>query len=111
MAEGFRFACDRCDRELIAWSDGNPYFLDERGRKQYAYHPDHDNLERCIGNDTPHLCLDCGTELMIDSRDPRDTCPGCGSRIISDCLDLDGKPCPGCKSGRLRRDPDWFAVS
>ncbi len=40
MAEGFRFVCDSCDRTIEAWSDGNPYYFDDDGKKQYAYHPE-----------------------------------------------------------------------
>ncbi len=51
-----------------AWSDGNPYYIDGGGAKLYAYHPDHDSLAQCIGNDDPHLYLSCGREFMVDSR-------------------------------------------
>jgi hypothetical protein len=36
-----------------------PYDIDEVGANVYAYHPDHDELEKCIGNDEPHVCLSC----------------------------------------------------
>jgi hypothetical protein len=39
MAEARRFACGSCSFSVTAWSDGNPYYLDETGEKQYAYHP------------------------------------------------------------------------
>jgi hypothetical protein len=55
MAESRRFVCTQCAHEIEAWSDGNPFYLDERGRKRHAYHPDHENLDRCVGNDVPHL--------------------------------------------------------
>ncbi len=45
MAEGTRFICRTCRYSVESWSDGNPYLLDERGQKQYAYHPDHERLE------------------------------------------------------------------
>jgi hypothetical protein len=51
MAEGRRFVCDECGDSVEAWSDGNPYFVTEDGRKQYAYHPDHEALRKCSGND------------------------------------------------------------
>jgi hypothetical protein len=59
MAHGVYFVCRGCGREICAWDEGNPYYLDEFGRKRYAYHPDQER-DRCTGNDAPHLCLDCG---------------------------------------------------
>jgi hypothetical protein len=39
-----------CGRKIDAWSDGNPFYIDETGKKQYAYHldlqADWRNLER-----------------------------------------------------------------
>lgn len=53
MAETVRFTCSELGKTIEAWSDGNPYHIDENGQKQYAYHPDHENLARRIGNDSP----------------------------------------------------------
>jgi hypothetical protein len=38
MAHGVYFVCRGCGREICAWDEGNPYYLDEFGRKRYAYH-------------------------------------------------------------------------
>jgi hypothetical protein len=70
MTQAQRFVCDRCGHAVEAWSDGNPYYNDEAGDKQYDYHPNRERLARCIGNDSPHLCLGCGTEFKVDSRAP-----------------------------------------
>lgn len=43
MAMGARLVCSHCTRAVEAWSDGNPYYLDEQGNKHYAYHPNHEN--------------------------------------------------------------------
>ena len=48
MAQGFCFVCDKCDHAIVAWDDGNPYYIDDDGKKKYAYHPNHELLERCI---------------------------------------------------------------
>ena len=105
------FICDSCDHFVEAWSDGNPYFFDRNGRKQYAYHPNHDLLALCIGNDKDHLCLTCSHEFRIDSRDPQTTCPKCKSEQFSDSYELDGKPCPWCHAGVLKIDPEFHAIS
>ncbi len=55
MAQGLRYVCGGCGHVIEAWSDGNPYFIDETGAKQYAHHPDHERLAWCIGNDSPHI--------------------------------------------------------
>ena len=96
---------------MEAWSDGNPYFLDATGTKQYVYHPDHERLERCIGNGSPHLCLACGGEFMVDSRAPVDACPECGSAEIARTSRLEGRTCPWCKAGVFAADPDFHCIS
>lgn len=111
MAMGARFVCPHCTRAVKAWSDGNPYYLDEHGNKQYAYHPDHENLARCIGNDVPHLCLSCGSEAKVDSRDPNEDCPGCGAADLVATWDLERRLCPYCKVGKFSRDTDFNPVS
>ena len=110
MSMARRFACDACKKSLTVWEDGNPYYI-EGGRKHYAYHPDHENLTRCIGNDTPHLCLDCGRRFNVDSNAPVSSCPKCGSPDIAAAWTLDGRRCPKCKRGTFRVDPEYFAVS
>lgn len=111
MAQRTRFECDQCGRSIEAWSDGNPYYLDQDGKKRYAYHPDHENLDRCIGNDVPHLCLACGAAVTVDNRDPRDSCPDCQVGPLVATYELEGQPCPYCDEGTFRQDPDHFAVS
>ena len=111
MAEAFRFVCSGCRRAIEAWSDGNPYYIDEAGAKQYAFHPDHERLDRCIGNDSPHLCLSCGAEFKVDSRAPIAACPSCGASDIVDSYQLGGCRCPYCKSGTFAADPDFHCIS
>jgi DNA-directed RNA polymerase subunit RPC12/RpoP len=111
MAEGVRFICDSCHRVIEAWSDGNPYYFDDSGRKRYAYHPDHENLARCVGNDIPHLCLACGREFMIDSRAPVAECPKCGASGIAATYELAGRHCPYCNQGIFRVDQNWQPIS
>lgn len=110
MAEGIFFLCSNCHREIESWSDGNPYYIDALGEKVYAYHPSQD-LERCIGNDDPHLCLNCGAKFMVDSNDPRTDCPECHAAEISSTFSLEGKRCPYCKRGSFARDSARQAIS
>jgi hypothetical protein len=111
VAECRRFDCDCCGRTVEAWSDGNPYYMDQHGMKKYAYHPDHENLARCIGNDVPHLCLQCGVETNIDSRRPHLVCPGCSEDGLVEAWELAGRPCPSCSRGRFVLDPNPGAIS
>jgi hypothetical protein len=111
MAEARRFACTACGFDLVAWSDGNPYYRDERGKKQYAYHPDHENLARCVGNDVPHLCLGCGTEAKVDSARPRTSCRRCKSGTLVPTSELAGQPCPKCRKGIFEPDQRLHAIS
>jgi len=111
MAEAREFVCNHCGHSEGGWSDGNPYYIDEHGKKQYAYHPRHDLLALCIGNDSNHLCLDCGNKFLVDSRAPITTCPKCNSHDFECVFDLDGKRCPVCKNGTFRIDPTVRAIS
>ncbi|MDB4338507.1 hypothetical protein OAA19_00200 [Rubripirellula sp.] len=111
MAMEIENICDKCDHSIQAWSDGNPYYLDLQGKKQYAYHPDHFNLDRCIGNDSEHLCLNCAAKLVLDSRKPIKACPECKSGDFQDTYQLEGKRCPFCKDGTFRINPDHICVS
>lgn len=89
MAQCVRYICDNCLRVVKSWSDGNPYFINEHGNKQYAYHPNYDDLERCIGNDIPYFCLACGEELEVDSLEPNLQCIKCQSKDTVEISDLD----------------------
>jgi predicted RNA-binding Zn-ribbon protein involved in translation (DUF1610 family) len=109
MAEGIKFTCQNCARSIEAWSDGNPYYLDENGDKQYAYHPD-ERLALCVGNDDPHLCLSCAHEWNVDSRAPSKHCPKCGEAASVDTFELGGQTCPYCKSGKFGA-PEPFGIS
>lgn len=111
MAARRRFVCMHCAHALDAWDDGNPYYLDVDGTKQYAYHPDHQNRARCLGNDVPHLCGTCGAGQLVDSRDPHTACLHCGRGPLLHTFALDGKPCPFCKQGVFQIDPSHFAIS
>jgi predicted RNA-binding Zn-ribbon protein involved in translation (DUF1610 family) len=111
MAEAVRFICSECGKSIEAWSDGNPDYLDENGQKQYAYHPDHENLALCVGNDSPQLCLNCGEEVMVDSRAPNHACPNCGAEELVSTFRLNGKQCPFCRKGELMNDQDFHLIS
>lgn len=111
MAQAIRYTCTHCDTSITAWSDGNPYYLDGQGKKQYAYHPDHEALARCIGNDTPNLCLGCGHEFMVDSEAPADACPRCRGDRFKPTFELEGERCPTCPEGRFSSDPDFHVIS
>ena len=111
MAQGIQFVCGNCDKKIEAWSDGNPFFIDEEGEKLYAYHPHNDLLERCIANDVPHLCLECGEEFEIDSRTPVAFCSKCASSNIAETYELAGHQCPDCKKGVFSLDLNFLRIS
>ena len=111
MADAHRFVCSHCKRQVTAWTDGNPYYRDEHGKKRYAYHPDTVNRDRCIGNDVPHLCLACGSETTVDSERPRSRCRRCHARPLIPTVDLEGHVCPNCRTGRFVVDSDFEAIS
>ena len=117
MAQGVRFVCNSCDHAIEAWDDGNPYYFESvitktgvTQKKKYAYHPSAER-ERCIGNDSPHLCLACGKDFMVDSEAPITACPKCQSNEITDTMELGGKSCPYCKVGVFSADPGFSVIS
>lgn len=111
MAECFRFVCSGCGKAIEAWSDGNPFYIDKKGKKKYAYHPNHAELEKCIANDSPNLCLKCGNGVKIDSRGKAKKCTDCGSTNVIDTFCLDGVKCPKCDDGHFVRDNDFYCIS
>jgi len=111
MAQGIQFLCGNCDKKIAAGSDGNPFFIDEKGEKYYAHHPEHDLFEKCIANHVPHLCLVCGEEFEIDSRTPAAICAKCALRYIAKTYELAGHQCPACKKGVFSLDPTFLCRS
>lgn len=110
MALGLLFICDKCKYTIEAWDEGNPYCIDEAGKKYYIYHPAPERSQ-CIGIDIPSICLDCGEIFENDSRNSTDKCPSCKSHNIIDIFSLDNQPCPYCKKGAFFRDPDNYKIS
>ena len=113
VASCTKYVCQNCKEAIGAWSDGNPYFIDDNGKKKYAYHPRHDLLDRCIGNDSPHLSLACGNKFKVDSREPITKCRKCRSTEIADVCDQDGRTCPFCKQGVFAEEfnDNWHVIS
>ena len=111
MAECRFLMCSHCEFSVEAWSDGNPYYRDEQGRKRYAYHPDHENVARCIGNDEPHLCMACGSMLKVDSQKRMTACRKCKAGSLVDVRNLEGEECPKCSIGKFVIDRERFSIS
>jgi len=110
MAMGICLFCESCGFRLMAWDEGNPYFINENGVKEYAYHPD-GFFRKCIGNDAPHMCLACGEEFTVDSLRPRRECTKCGSFDTVNTFLLEGKKCPKCGIGVIKHESDGFLIS
>ena len=106
MAERVRWVCSSCRTSVEAWSDGNPYVVED-GRKRYVYHPNHEALARAVGNDVPVLCLACGAESVRDSQAPEAGCPACGSSHLQDAFDLRRAPLPRVRVRHVRAGPRW----
>jgi len=110
MAMAVRFVCSNCKREVVAWDEGRPYYIDATGTKHYAYHPDPER-DRCTGVDSPHICLACGNDFLLDAENQIKKCPTCGTAEIADTYRLQGLKCPYCKTGEFKLDPDFQCVS
>ena len=111
MAEALLFVCSACDYKIEVWSDGNPYYIDDNGNKQYVHHPD-ERLALCIGVESPHICLACGERFIVDSEEPLTECPKCGSdNFVNTFYQLKGQRCPFCKEGIFHVDPKFRILS
>ncbi len=110
MAIATQFRCSSCSLEIVAWSDGNPYYIDEGGEKKYAYHPD-ERVQLCTGNDVPNTCLACAAQVEIDSHFPHRMCPQCAQQTLVETTELDGRQCPRCNNGRFLKSPHFQIIS
>jgi DNA-directed RNA polymerase subunit RPC12/RpoP len=110
VPESIYFVCTNCGKEIVSWNEGKPYYRDPDGTKHYIYHPD-PMRAFCVGNDAPHLCLDCGAEFLVDSAAPPAGCPQCHSLEFISTHTLDARQCPFCKLGEFLRDPNRQAIS
>lgn len=135
MAEGFTYVCTHCKFSLVAWDDGNPYFLSDNGKPQFFYHPSGESqLQEYIeqsegryltgsdlegfladrtGNMSDMLCLDCGMEFRVDLDRKEAICNSktCESANVVSFMKLEGKQCPKCKEGVFREDETCRAIS
>jgi hypothetical protein len=126
MAACYTFVCSYCRYSIEAWDDGNPYFLSDKGRRQYFYHPGGEEqlkeyvsqsdgkdltgdelnkfLEKRTGNMSEMLCLDCGRKFRRDLERQKAVCPSrtCKSANIIDTWELEDKQCPKCKQGQFK---------
>jgi len=135
MASGIGYICKHCKFSIIAWDDGNPYFLSDKGKPQFFYHPSGESqlqeyiqqssgkdlkgaeldafLENRTGNMSNMLCLDCGRELRIDLGRKKAICNSikCRSSNVASFMELNGKTCPKCKKGVFRKDKNQQMIS
>lgn len=109
MAERIRTVCPACEWSVKAWSDGNPYLIED-GTKRYVPHPSQD-WDKAVGNDVPAVCLDCGRQTTLDSRAPRKACSRCRSGRLRPAYSLAGCECPRCHDGQMARDDSYRMIS
>ena len=105
MSKRLSFFCNECGKVIRFFSDGNPYYFDENGKKRYAHYPDIKKLDQCIGNDLPHICLNCGDRFVLDTmRLPGHYCPKCKTPDVIEVRNLWAETCPFCKTGSFLID-------
>jgi Zn ribbon nucleic-acid-binding protein len=59
----------------------------------------------------PHLCLDYGEEITIDSRLAAAVCPKCGLTDVVEMLQLEGVKYPKCGNAGFFKDGDFLGIS
>jgi hypothetical protein len=105
------FNCINFAQSISSKDDGNPCYFDELGVKRYAYHPDHENLSRCVDIDSPHLCLGCGACFLMDSKVKRNRCPECKSPKVKSQFTLEECVCPYSKKRIFLISFGWVVIS
>ena len=127
MAELKRFVCSHCRYLIEALSQGEAYFISDAGKllpldparreEQLA-----EFLQQSAGRDligaerdafiaqrtgtlSPMLCVACGSTFKRDTHKPEASlCPRrkCQSKNVFPTWQLEGKPCPSCKTGHFK---------
>lgn len=101
MAQGFVSRCTACPKEIEAWDEGHPYYVNYHGKKVYVYHPDHERA-RCTEVEIDVICLDCGKEARSDYANPRTKCSKCGRARFRTRFSSRGVDVRVAKTGRLQ---------
>ena len=121
------FTCDSCSFEIASWGDGNPYIEGPDGKRHHFYHPCEDEqiarivetilgrvptsneidemLQQHCGNESNHICLDCGSRSLRNEKEAKVPCRDCGSTSVADAYHLAKKPCTACKAGTFDVGP------
>ncbi|MDT9547601.1 MAG: hypothetical protein RI826_09735 [Chlorobium phaeovibrioides] len=95
--------------------EGGLYVMDDEGCFIRCRHPlEHRTIAEVLGQDADialvrerterlyeWLCLDCLSEGAQPRGGSSPLCSRCGSRYGKFFADIDGHPCPACKSGRM----------
>ena len=125
--------CPVCSFEIEAWSDGNPYILDDRNRPKFYYHPCESErieiiascewarsktdaelsqiLELKSGIMSDMICLECAGKFKCDTEKKKPKCRKCGSENVHDQFLLEGVTCPKCHRGQFPDVPERGAIS
>jgi DNA-directed RNA polymerase subunit RPC12/RpoP len=134
MAMGLLYRCTGCGLSVTTWDEGNPYILDDQGEMHFFYHPGGwDVVEEVVnssavgmtltgkereafihsrvGNQSDHICLDCGTLYRCDIERAEPVCPGCASGRSCRTWRIEGVECPKCRKGVFERDVEFTAIS
>lgn len=125
--------CDKCDFRTSISTGSMPYVRDENGNKVRCSQPgetdtvaevlkisrdvvdawfrDKDKvpeevrkkIEENVGMMLQHICLECLSETFIDLKREKLKCSNCGSANLMYVTELEGKLCPKCKLGIIKR--------
>ena len=87
------FWCDACDfaRQNVR---GAGYGLDEQGNRVFGA-PDQ------TGEVFEMVCTSCCYLWFRDPRVDSGDCPNCGSQAVFEIQQMQNRPCPFCKKGRI----------
>lgn len=98
MAQGKTLVCSGCKKSLHVWEDGNPYVTGPAGKKTFFHHPD-PRMGEADGNAPDCVCNACGKRGRVDEHRLPKTCRTCKVGTLVPAWELEGKPCPWCKTG------------
>jgi|GEM_PF-662675 len=134
MSALYRHECPGCEFQVDAWEGGDPYVCDDRGRRQYYYHPNEEErfkriLESCrwAEGKTPDelaellrvksgvmsgfLCLRCAKVFKCDEDKTTPVCRKCRSKEVLALWQLAGAQCPKCRQATFPGVPEMIGIS
>jgi len=101
MIFGVSLTCERCEHVLEGAVEVCMYETLPPDHPFYGDSPRRLSLGKLWGENEPMVCLACGIELALTPAWSAPACPECGSGETISIMDVEGRQCFRCKTGRI----------